>query len=148
MIFIVILLGLIIICSTFLFILRKKDCFAIECGLLTFNIFSIIVLIGISIALIISNLSAEAYNKANTERYISLLYKAHTLEIRDNLGLDNKEYIDDIQHWNEDFVKIKTYQESPWLKDFYPEKLLLGLDRIDVTDVEFEEKEKENEENN
>ena len=141
MIFIIILLSLIIICSTILFILRKKDWFAFECGLITFNIIFITAFILISIILIGSRITAEAFNKSNTERYVSLLYKAHTIEIRDELGMDNKEYIDDIQTWNEDYVKIKTYQESPWLKDFYPQKLLLGLDRIDITDVEFEKKE-------
>ena len=140
MIFIIILLGLIIICSTFLLVLRKKDWIALESGLLVINIVFIALLFTVGILLVLSNLMVEGNNKAYVERYVSLLYKAHTVELRDELGMDNKEYIDDIQAWNEEYARIKEYQNSPWLKDFYPQKLLLGLDRIDVTDVEFEEK--------
>lgn len=71
-------------------------------------------------AMIFRYIGAEADKAMNQEIYNSLVYKAETEAIRDDFGIVNKEYIDEIQQWNSDLVKHQTITHNFWIGIFYP----------------------------
>lgn len=68
------------------------------------------------------------------ETYKSLVYKAETEACRDEFGIVNKDYIDEVQSWNEDLSSNKAYQRDFWIGVFVPniydEFELIDLDSI------------------
>lgn len=78
-------------------------------------------IIGCMTAIMISRYTrAEADKAMNQEIYNFLVYKAETEAIRDDFGIINKEYIDEIQQWNSDLVKYQTITHNFWIGIFYP----------------------------
>lgn len=57
---------------------------------------------------------------AYEKQYEALVYKVETEAIRDEFGIVNKEYIDEVQEWNVDLAKKKEYQRDFWIGIFYP----------------------------
>ena len=55
------------------------------------------------------------------ERYKALSFKAESDFARDELGLLNKEIVDEIQNWNEDIVYRREMQDNFWVGVFYPD---------------------------
>lgn len=68
----------------------------------------------------------------NQETYKSLVYKAETEAIRDEFGIINKEYIDEIQNWNTDVVGYQTLTHNFWVGIFYPD----WYDEFETIDLE------------
>lgn len=98
-----------------------------------------IVAIIMLIFIIITNVSADGYKAANEERYKALMYKAQTEQCRDEFGLLNKDFIDEVQEWNEDVVQYKTYSQNVWIGIFYPENSFKDFETIDLEQFEFAE---------
>ena len=82
--------------------------------------------------------SSEASLKSKYETYNALIYKAETESIRDEFGVVNKEYIDDIQEWNEDVAFGKTIQDNIWIGIFYPH-IYDYLETIDLAAIAMKE---------
>lgn len=85
----------------------------------------------------INNLSGAGYAASNEQKYESLLYKVKTESIRDEFGIVNKEYVDDVQEWNEDVVKYDSYSKDKWIGIFYPEKYYGNWKTIDLNDIKM-----------
>lgn len=83
------------------------------------------------------NISGSGYVAENEQKYESLLYKAQTESIRDEFGIVNKEYVDEVQEWNEDVVKYDSYSKSKWIGIFYPEKYYGNWKTIDLNDIKM-----------
>lgn len=103
---------------------------SILCGVV-----SAIMLIGIINIQVCSN-----GEKANMEqKYKALIYKSQTESIRDEFGVVNKEYIDEVQHWNEDISEYKANSDNVWIDIFYPKKVIDGVDTIDLENIKIED---------
>lgn len=89
------------------------------------------------IFIIVAQVSAGGDMASNKQRYAALVYKAQTESIRDEFGIVNKEYIDEVQEWNEDLAKYQTYSESFWIGIFYPKRAYEGFETIDLEDIKM-----------
>lgn len=81
-----------------------------------------------------------AYVAKSQARYDSLVFKLENTDCRDELGLLNKEIIDEVQTWNEDVAYHKTIQRDFWVGIFYPniydEFELIDLNRFKISQGE------------
>lgn len=68
--------------------------------------------------------------------YEVLCYKASSINIRDEFGLLNKEYIDEIQKWNMKVKEGKYWQNHFWWGVFNPD-IYNNVDVIDLWSVEM-----------
>lgn len=85
--------------------------------------FIVISIIGLTFSLIImlaNHVDTDAKVAEYQERHKALVYKLETEAARDELGLLNKEIIDEIQKWNEDIVYHQKVQDSFWIGIYYP----------------------------
>lgn len=82
-------------------------------------------------------ISADGVRAKNEQRYNALIYKAQTESIRDEFGIVNKEYIDEVQSWNEDVAKYQTYSDSFWIGIFYPKRAFDGFETINLEDIKM-----------
>lgn len=126
-----------------LFVLSEKRSF-----FRNWDVFAVIeIFISITAIVIMGMAIADAHIKANGEklayeqRYASLLYKAETESIRDEFGIVNKEYIDEVQAWNEDVVKYKEWQRDFWIGIFIP-NIHDDFETIDLENIQFKEQTK------
>ena len=110
------------------------------------NVVSIVasVMLGITVVIMLIaiacvNVSGDGYVESTEQKYEALLYKAKTESIRDEFGIVNKEYVDEVQEWNEDAVKYKAYSKSKWINIFYPEKCYGNWKTIDLNDIKMKE---------
>lgn len=71
------------------------------------------------------------------QRYKVLVYKSQTESIRDEFGIVNKEYIDEIQKWNEDLAKRQSYSHNIWISIFYPKRKYDSLEFIDLENIKM-----------
>ena len=94
-----------------------------------------VVLLTLFALLIMSNISAESNRQSNLQTYKALQYKSQVEETRDEFGLLNKEYLDEIQHWNEEIARHKTLSANPFVSWFYPTKVYEGMDIIEIFDI-------------
>ncbi len=92
-----------------------------------------------AVAIIINQASAGGLRAKNEQRYNALIYKAQTESIRDEFGIVNKEYIDEVQSWNEDVAKYQTYSNSFWIGIFYPDRAYDGFETINLEDIKMRE---------
>lgn len=90
------------------------------------------------IIIISSNLGAQGTKLSNQQTYDSLIYKSQTESIRDEFGVVNKEYIDEVQAWNEDVVKYKSWQRDFWIGIFIP-NIYDDFETIDLESVQYKE---------
>ncbi len=91
------------------------------------------------VAIIINQVSADGLRAKNEQRYNALIYKAQTESIRDEFGIVNKEYIDEVQSWNEDVAKNQAYSNSFWIGIFYPDRAYDGFETINLEDIKMRE---------
>ena len=86
-----------------------------------------------------ARVTAEGIEEGRYQQYNALMYKAETESIRDDFGIVNKEYIDEIQSWNEELAKNRAYSSNIWIGIFYPERTVNGLNIIDLEDIKIKE---------
>lgn len=72
------------------------------------------------IPIIVNNVTAIGEKTILEQRYDALTYKSQTESIRDEFGIVNKDYIDEVQEWNEDIASNKRMQRDFWLGIFIP----------------------------
>lgn len=118
------------------FIWWNSESLTVVTGILI-GIFSVIVLI-MTIMMSSNYISAEADKAMNQELYNSLIYKAETESIRDDFGIVNKEYIDEVQNWNTDLVGYQTITHNFWIGIFYPD-WYDELETIDLKKIKMKE---------
>lgn len=99
-----------------------------------FGICAIISIIVISVNCI----GSEGEKLAYEQRYESLIYKAKTESIRDEFGVINKDYIDEIQEWNENVVKLKNWEKDFWIGIFVP-NIYGEFETIDLSEISYKE---------
>ncbi len=100
------------------------------CGFVTINLLLVI---------IVAQIGADAARAKNEQRYEALIYKVQTESIRDDFGIINKEYIDEVQSWNEDVAEYQAYSNSFWIGIFYPARVYDGLEMINLEDIKIRE---------
>lgn len=76
------------------------------------------------------NVTADGKYQQYKQRYEALLFKAQEESLRDEFGLLNKEFVDEVQFWNEDIAKYKAYSNNIWISIFYPRCCIKGMDVI------------------
>lgn len=91
------------------------------------------------IGIIISQASADGLRASNEQRYNALVYKAQTEAIRDEFGIVNKEYIDEVQAWNEYLAKNQSYAHNFWIEIFYPKRAYDGFEIIDLQSIRMKD---------
>lgn len=84
--------------------------------------------------------TSAGYKASNEEIYKSLQYKMQTEQCRDEFGIMNKEFIDEVQNWNADVAKYKTYQRDFWIGIFYP-NIFDDFETIDLSEIRYKESE-------
>lgn len=67
---------------------------------------------------IVSHVGLSATARQYEERYNSLLYKINAEDLRDEYGIINKAYIDEVQAWNEEIAKKQALQNDFWIGIF------------------------------
>ena len=72
---------------------------------------------------ITNNVTADGKYQQYKQRYDALLFKTQEEFLRDEFGLLNKEFVDEVQFWNEDIAKYKAYSNNGWIGIFYPQTL-------------------------
>lgn len=105
----------------------------------TIAVISGIVILFMVFAIIVNQVSADGFRAKNEQRYNALMYKAQTESIRDEFGIVNKEYIDEVQSWNEDVAKYQTYSNSFWIGIFYPHRAYDGFETINLEDIRIKD---------
>lgn len=125
MILIILLLLIIIVCG---YLFDKTDN---ELWLFPSLLCGVILLLMIGFAIVI-NVTADGKYQQYKQRYEALLFKAQEESLRDEFGLLNKEFVDEVQLWNEDIAKYKTYSNNIWIGIFYPRHCIKGMDVIDL----------------
>lgn len=99
------------------------------------GIFTVILLIMI----ISANATAGGDRASMEQRYEALIYKAHTEAIRDEFGIVNKEFVDEVQAWNEELAKYQAYSHDFWIGVFYPQRVYDGLEFIKLENIKMKE---------
>ena len=99
---------------------------------------SIITIVTMGIIIVATHVTANGEKLANEQRYDSLIYKAETESIRDEFGIANKEYIDEVQAWNEDVIKYKEWQRDFWIGIFIP-NIYDDFETIDLESIQYVE---------
>lgn len=67
-----------------------------------------------------NHIGTDAELAQRKAQYDALTYKLESEFVRDDLGLLNKETIDEVQEWNEDLAYLKIMQRDFWMGIFYP----------------------------
>ena len=107
------------------------------CGV--FAVISGIVAIIMFICVVNAQISADGCKAKYEQTYSALIYKSQAESIRDEFGIVNKEYIDEVQAWNEWISKCKTYSNDFWIGIFYPKKVYQDLELIDLEEIKMRE---------
>lgn len=88
----------------------------------------LLIMIGVCV---INNATAASDNCEMLETQKALEFKLENADIRDEFGLLNKSFVDDVETYNRKIVRYKVNSENPWLSAFYPKKMIEGCERID-----------------
>ena len=88
----------------------------------------LIIMIGICV---VNNATASSDNCEMLETQKALEFKLENVDIRDEFGLLNKSFVDEVETYNKTLVRYKTRSNNPWLSAFYPKKMIEGCERID-----------------
>jgi hypothetical protein len=83
------------------------------------------------VAIISNNLKADAKKEELREQYSAIMYKVENG--RDELGIKDKEILDDIEQWNTSIKHYKTLQSNVWIGIFVPDI----YDEFDTIDYEI-----------
>ena len=90
------------------------------------------------IIIIINNVSAVGGKVGLEQRYEALVYKSQTESIRDEFGLVNKDYIDEVQEWNENIASNQRMQRDFWLGIFIP-NIFDDFELIDLDSIQYKQ---------
>lgn len=107
-------------------------------------IFAIIAAIATAITVILlcliisTHLSAIGEKTKLEQRYDALIYKSQTESIRDEFGIVNKDYIDEVQEWNESIASNQRMQRDFWVGIFTP-NIYDDFELIDLDSIQFME---------
>lgn len=101
------------------FICHVADDFFCIAGVAIVIVSSIVAMVML-IIISVNQIGNRASLESNQERYNALIYKVESDSYRDNLGLLNKEVIDEIREWNEDLAFSKSNQRDFWIGIFIP----------------------------
>ena len=104
-------------------------------GKVMFIIVGVILIICL-IVLASNYMCRDYYEMVLTTEYESLRYKANSMSARDEFGILNKEYIDEIQRWNIKVKEGKYWQDHSWWGIFNPD-IYNSVDVIDLWSVEM-----------
>lgn len=98
----------------------------------------VLVIVAILCLLIVgfAHIGIQAQEIALVTEYETLLYKAKTLEVRDDLGLLNKEYVDEMQRWNTKVAQGKYWQRHSWFGVFCP-NVYDNVETISLSNLEM-----------
>ena len=91
------------------------------------------------IPIIIVQTKADGIRAGNERRYDALFYKAQTEAIRDEFGIINKEYVDEVQAWNEHLAIYQSYSHNFWIGIFYPKRAYDGFKFIDLQSIRMKD---------
>lgn len=80
---------------------------------------------------------ADGDRAENEARYESLIYRLQSESSRDRFGILNKEYMDEVQSWNENLAKYQTNSHNFWIGIFYPDRAITGVELIELEDMRF-----------
>lgn len=105
----------------------------------TTAVISGIVIFCMLIFIIVAQTQADGLRASNEQRYNALVYKAQTEAIRDEFGIVNKEYIDEVQAWNEELAKNQSYEHNFWIGIFYPKRAYDGFEIIDLQSIRMKD---------
>lgn len=148
--FIFVILGVlgIVVCAATGITSDKHDCrykksiyFVYNNDSLIYRIFRVIAVISgiviliMLVCVIIVQISADGVKASNQQTYNALAYKAKTESVRDEFGIVNKEYIDEVQAWNENLAKCQSYSHNFWIGIFYPKRVYDGFEFIDLKSI-------------
>lgn len=118
---------------------NKKDLGAtLTIGMITLVVSGFIVVV-MATVIVVAQISADGQRKSYEQRYNALIYKAQAESIRDEFGIVNKEYIDEVQAWNEDLAKYQDYSHNFWIGIFYPKHQYEGFELIDLESIKMKE---------
>lgn len=78
-----------------------------------------------------SNVTAASENAEMLETQKALEFKLESADIRDEFGLLNKSFVDDVETYNKKLISHKSLSENPWVSAFHPKKVIEGCERID-----------------
>lgn len=90
------------------------------------------------IPIIVNNVTAIGEKTILEQRYDALTYKSQTESIRDEFGIVNKDYIDEVQEWNEDIASNQRMQRDFWLGIFIP-NIYDDFELIDLDSIQYRE---------
>lgn len=132
------LLGTLIAIALFGLLWRygDRECNDAEFWGILCTIVSVVIFIVELIVIMFSYTFADADRYALEQRYESLLCKCETEQIRDEFGIVNKEYIDEVQAWNEEITRYKIYQRNPVIGAFIP-NIYDDFETIDLNTIEY-----------
>ena len=85
-----------------------------------------------------NNTSAVGEKSKLEQRYEALVYKSQTESIRDEFGIVNKDYIDEVQEWNEAIASNQRMQRDFWLGIFVP-NIYDDFELIDLDSIQYRE---------
>lgn len=97
------------------------------------------VILTMLIMIIVAQIQADGERASNEQTYNSLVYKSQTEAIRDEFGIVNKEYIDEVQGWNEYLAKYQSYSHNFWIGIFYPKRAYDGFEFIDLESIRMKD---------
>lgn len=83
-----------------------------------------------------NNTSAVGEKSKLEQRYEALVYKSQTESIRDEFGIVNKDYIDEVQEWNEAIASNQRMQRDFWLGIFVP-NIYDDFELIDLDSIQY-----------
>lgn len=74
------------------------------------------------------------------QRYNSLTYKVKAEQIRDEFGIVNKSFVDEVQEWNEEISYYKTMSHDFFVGVFIPD-IYDDFETINLEDIQYREEE-------
>lgn len=89
--------------------------------------------------IIVAETQADGTKASNEQTYNALIYKAQTESIRDEFGIVNKEYMDEVQAWNEYLAKYQSCSHNFWIGIFYPKRAYDGFEFIDLGSIRMKD---------
>lgn len=98
-------------------------------------LFSLLTICLISVA-VAARIGIAGTIRAKEEEYKALIFKVQSEAVRDEFGLLNKEFIDEIQEWNKDIAAGQEWQDDFWIGIFYP-PIYDKFETINLESMEF-----------
>lgn len=88
------------------------------------------------VPIIMNNVTAIGEKVIYEQRYDALTYKSQTESIRDEFGIVNKDYIDEVQEWNEGIASNQRMQRDFWVGIFVP-NIYDDFELIDLDSIQY-----------